>query len=68
MQEGASVVIAEEVSDDLAEYEMGEEGTGVPIILVSDCRKVMAAMAVDFYNDPSTQLRVVGVTGALPET
>ncbi len=36
---------------------------GLPCILVKDMRRVMAPLAVKYYNDPSKTLKVIGVTG-----
>lgn len=35
----------------------------LPCVLVSDMRRAIAPLAVKYYNDPSQQLKVVGVTG-----
>ena len=35
----------------------------LPCILVSDMRRVLAALAVKYYNDPSQRVKVIGVTG-----
>jgi len=35
----------------------------LPCILVRDMRQVMAPLAVQYYNDPSQKLKVIGVTG-----
>ena len=35
----------------------------LPCVLVKDIRKVLAPLAVKYYNDPSRRLKVVGVTG-----
>ncbi len=43
-------------------------GLGVPELLVSSARAVMAPIAVRFYGDPTARLRVVGVTGTNGKT
>ena len=35
----------------------------LPCILVRDMRRVMAPLAVKYYNDPSQKLKVIGITG-----
>ena len=35
----------------------------LPCVLVSDIRRVLAPLAVKFYNDPSQKVKVIGVTG-----
>ena len=35
----------------------------LPCVLVKDIRRVMAPLAVKYYNDPSQKLRVIGITG-----
>ena len=35
----------------------------LPCILVKDMRRVMADFAVKYYNDPSSRLKVIGITG-----
>ena len=36
---------------------------GLPCVLVKDIRRVLAPLAVKYYNDPSRRLKVIGVTG-----
>jgi UDP-N-acetylmuramoyl-L-alanyl-D-glutamate--2,6-diaminopimelate ligase len=43
-------------------------GLGVPEVLVSSARAAMGPAAVRFYEDPSAELRVVGVTGTNGKT
>ena len=43
-------------------------GLGVPEIVVADARVAMAELAVRFYGDPSSELRVAGVTGTNGKT
>ncbi len=43
-------------------------GLGVPEIVVPDVRVAMAELAVRFYGDPSSELRVAGVTGTNGKT
>jgi UDP-N-acetylmuramoyl-L-alanyl-D-glutamate--2,6-diaminopimelate ligase len=41
---------------------------GVPEVLVSSARSTMAPIAARFYGDPTSQLRVVGITGTNGKT
>jgi UDP-N-acetylmuramoyl-L-alanyl-D-glutamate--2,6-diaminopimelate ligase len=43
-------------------------GLGVPEVLVSSARAAMAPIAARFYGDPTSQLRVVGITGTNGKT
>ena len=36
---------------------------GLPCLCTSDLRRAMAHLAVKYYNDPSRQLKVIGITG-----
>jgi UDP-N-acetylmuramoyl-L-alanyl-D-glutamate--2,6-diaminopimelate ligase len=43
-------------------------GLGVPELIVDDVRAAMASVAARFYGDPTTQLRVAGITGTNGKT
>jgi UDP-N-acetylmuramoyl-L-alanyl-D-glutamate--2,6-diaminopimelate ligase len=43
-------------------------GLGVPELLVESARAAMAPIAARFYRDPTSQLRVVGITGTNGKT
>jgi UDP-N-acetylmuramoyl-L-alanyl-D-glutamate--2,6-diaminopimelate ligase len=43
-------------------------GLGVPEVVVASARAAMAPIAARFYGDPSSELRVVGVTGTNGKT
>ena len=43
-------------------------GVELPCILVRDMRRVLASLAVKYYNDPSQRIKVVGVTGTKGKT
>jgi UDP-N-acetylmuramoyl-L-alanyl-D-glutamate--2,6-diaminopimelate ligase len=43
-------------------------GSGVPEVIVPDVRAAMPAAAARFYGDPTSELRVVGVTGTNGKT
>src|SRR5215218_10776324 len=38
-------------------------GLGVPEVVVDDVRAAMASVAARFHGDPTSKLRVVGITG-----
>ena len=40
----------------------------LPCILVNDMRRVLATLAVKYYNDPSQRVKVIGVTGTKGKT
>lgn len=40
----------------------------VPVIIVDDCRKIKADIAGKFYNNPSQNLSVIGITGTNGKT
>ncbi|WP_159883940.1 UDP-N-acetylmuramoyl-L-alanyl-D-glutamate--2,6-diaminopimelate ligase [Paenibacillus puerhi] len=41
---------------------------GVPVLVVSDARSAMAVLANHYYNHPSRELRLIGVTGTNGKT
>src|SRR5271155_1899582 len=43
-------------------------GLGVPEVVMESARAAMAPLAARFYGDPSSELRVVGVTGTNGKT
>lgn len=43
-------------------------GKGIPCLLVSDIRRVMAVLAEAFYGYPADQMRIVGITGTKGKT
>src|SRR5882762_2072644 len=43
-------------------------GLGVPEVIVPDARAAMGPAAARFYGDPTTELKVVGVTGTNGKT
>ena len=45
-----------------------EVPVALPQILVDDCREAMALMASAFYGNPSSRLRIVGITGTNGKT
>ena len=45
-----------------------EVSVALPQILVDDCREAMALMASAFYGNPSSRLRIVGITGTNGKT
>jgi UDP-N-acetylmuramoyl-L-alanyl-D-glutamate--2,6-diaminopimelate ligase len=55
---GAKCVITEKTPADKA----------LPVVLVPDIRSAMAAVAAEFYGNPSQRLRVIGVTGTNGKT
>src|SRR3954469_3533325 len=43
-------------------------GLGVPEVIVEDVRAAMGPIAARFYGDPTSELRVVGITGTNGKT
>lgn len=60
VEQGASVVVCEELPAECRE--------GVSYVVVGDSEGAMADMAAAFYDDPSRELRLVGVTGTNGKT
>jgi UDP-N-acetylmuramoyl-L-alanyl-D-glutamate--2,6-diaminopimelate ligase len=58
--------VAEGAAALVVERELGE--LAVPQLVVPDSRAAMAPLAARFWGDPTTQLRVVGVTGTNGKT
>ena len=56
LQRGASAVIAGDVFE-------AEEDLEVPVVLLPDCLDAQQRLAIAFYDNPSTKMTVVGVTG-----
>lgn len=59
-QQGASVIVLEELPSELA--------SEVTYILVDDTSYVLGLLATNFYGDPSKELKLVGVTGTNGKT
>ncbi|HUI45324.1 MAG TPA: UDP-N-acetylmuramoyl-L-alanyl-D-glutamate--2,6-diaminopimelate ligase [Nitrospirota bacterium] len=60
VKQGAVAVVAEAANPATA--------PDVPIILVPDTRKALAALAAFFYGHPSRQIKLVGITGTKGKT
>lgn len=58
LQRGAAAVIAGEAFE-------AEEDIEVPVMLLPDCLDAQQRLAIGFYENPSTKMTVVGVTGKL---
>lgn len=61
LQRGAAAVIAGEVFE-------AEEDLEVPVMLLPDCLDAQQRLAIAFYDNPSTKMTVVGVTGSTGKT
>ncbi|MFH1354751.1 MAG: UDP-N-acetylmuramoyl-L-alanyl-D-glutamate--2,6-diaminopimelate ligase [Candidatus Omnitrophota bacterium] len=62
IKQGAKAVIVQSVACGL------QSGTKIPLIKVKDTRQALAKLASAFYSNPSSQLKVVGVTGTNGKT
>ncbi len=60
IQKGARVVVCEVLPDINIE--------GITYIIVDDCSYVLSIMSSNFYDNPSTKLKVIGVTGTNGKT
>lgn len=58
MRQGAAIIITEEAPSD----------TSVPVMIVRDVRLALAIVAAHFYDKPSEQMRLIGVTGTNGKT
>src|SRR5512146_953371 len=56
---GASVIVTDSALDN---------GVQVPVIRVSDSRKALSRVAVNFFDNPSRDLHLIGVTGTNGKT
>ena len=56
LQRGATAVIASDAFE-------AEEDMEVPVMLLPDCLDAQQRLAIAFYDNPSTKMTVVGVTG-----
>ncbi len=61
IRKGANVVFTEK-------FPVISKKNGVPIIQVTDIRKMMANFAAEFYHFPSGKLNIIGVTGTNGKT
>lgn len=65
INKGAVAVVVEDdnaIPDDLIAHSQ------IAKILVSDCRKALAELSKGFYRDPSSKLKLVGITGTNGKT
>lgn len=62
LQNGAQTIVIQKNSLVTLDLE------NVNLIKVSDCRKAIAELAKEFYQDPSSKIKVVGVTGTNGKT
>ncbi len=60
IENGASVIVCEEIPTDLREE--------VTYVVVEEANTAMAIMAANFYENPSSKLKLVGVTGTNGKT
>ena len=60
VNQGALVIVCEELPE--------EQVNGITYIVVKDTQKALAVMAANFYQNPSENLQLVGVTGTNGKT
>ena len=56
VEEGAAAVMAGTMFET-------DEDIEVPVVVVPDCEDAQQRLAVAFYDDPSAQMKMVGITG-----
>ncbi|KAL3149615.1 hypothetical protein ABBQ32_002384 [Trebouxia sp. C0010 RCD-2024] len=61
LQRGAAAIIVSEAFE-------AEEDLEVPVMLLPDCLDAQQRLAIAFYDNPSTKMTVVGVTGSCGKT
>lgn len=66
LRQGVAAIIAE-AKDEATDGEI-REMHGVPVIYLSQLNERLSALAGRFYNEPSDQLKLVGVTGTNGKT
>ena len=59
---GAAALITEKISDDII------KSIHIPILTVSDSRKAIAQVAINYYGNPSGDISLIGVTGTNGKT
>ena len=59
INQGATVIVCE---DDI------ESKDDITIIKVKDCRKALAILGANYYNNPSSEMKIIGVTGTNGKT
>ncbi len=59
---------AEELGASCIVCEHQIEGVKIPCIIVDNSRKALAQMAKNYYNDPTSKLKLIGVTGTNGKT
>jgi UDP-N-acetylmuramoyl-L-alanyl-D-glutamate--2,6-diaminopimelate ligase len=62
---GAAVIRA---GSAVGESATAEQASAVPVLIVDDPRGVLGAVAAKVYGDPTTHLRVIGLTGTAGKT
>jgi len=61
---GASAIVVE----DRHQSQATDDGLKVAVVTVDDTRKALAAMSAQFYNNPSDNLYLIGITGTNGKT
>ena len=63
IQNGAKVIVMEE-----GRYDIGMIPDGITIVLSKDTRKLLPRVACNFYDNPTREFKVIGVTGTKGKT
>ena len=66
---GASVIVlSKKLADSVENILLNESLENLTVIKVEDVRKALATMSVAFYNNPSGEMQVIGITGTKGKT
>lgn len=61
LEQGASVILCETVTDDLA-------ASGAPYVQTEDSRLALALCSAAFFGNPSSEMKMIGITGTSGKT
>lgn len=67
IEKGAAAIFIEKCEDNAAYLKMAEK-SNIPIIEYPNLKNCVGFIAADFYNQPSSQIAVVGITGTNGKT
>ncbi len=65
IEKGAHVLIVEHVDQELKNL---QEASGITMVHVADGRQLLGELSKHFYKDPSSQFKMIGITGTNGKT
>ena len=69
IEKGAGVIVfSRKLADSAENILLNESNENLTVIKVEDVRKALATMSVEFYNNPSGEMQVIGITGTKGKT